>query len=205
MSTPVAEVSLFVGHSQLIFRRKSARKHSARSDALRPRPRPRRPRVSASASHLGFAKLRIHRFECADKSEPAAKEGGKDAKDAKAAKASKSTDDDPDGAKMMQVEAPLEEACKYLSTLQTFCFDRVDTHVAACEIYRRLGARSLECTTMCADMMHLPSGVCVACLPEFALDCRQAAARSAGYQPRAQTGCFTLWDSSAVHHFCGRA
>jgi hypothetical protein len=46
---------------------------------------------------------------------------------------------------MMRVADPLAEARKYLTTLQTYCADRVATHMAACEVFRRLGALCLLC------------------------------------------------------------
>ena len=48
-------------------------------------------------------------------------------------------DDDPDGEAMMRVADPLAEARKYLTTLQNYCSKSIATHMAACEVFRRLG------------------------------------------------------------------
>ena len=75
--------------------------------------------------------------KAADENEPkSAAKRGKDSRDEKDAKTA--ADEDPDGEQMMRVQSPLTEAIKYLSMLQSFCCDRIATHIIACKIYRRL-------------------------------------------------------------------
>ena len=62
----------------------------------------------------------------------------KDSKDQPKDKAKENADTDPEGEEMMRVAAPLAEARKYLTTLQTYCADRIATHMAASEVFRRL-------------------------------------------------------------------
>ena len=57
-------------------------------------------------------------------------------------KSKEKADTDPDGEEMMRAADPLGEARKYLTTLQSYCAERIATHMAACEVSRRLGART---------------------------------------------------------------
>jgi hypothetical protein len=121
--------------AQVICRRRNARKRSARSAGQKPRPRQRNQvplglpdRVASSFIAFGHSLVVffwfIARTEKESKDQPKTKENA---------------DADPDGDDMMRVADPLSEARKYLTTLQTYCADRIATHMAACEVFRRLG------------------------------------------------------------------
>ena len=60
-------------------------------------------------------------------------------KDKSQAQSNDKTENDPDGEELMRVADPLAEARKYLTTLQSYCGKSIATHMAACEVFRRLG------------------------------------------------------------------
>lgn len=73
---------------------------------------------------------------------------GADNKDKPQETTKEKKDDDPDGEQLMRVADPLAEARKYLTTLQNYCGKSIATHMAACEVFRRLGTpqcNSVQC------------------------------------------------------------